>query len=51
MNKGEVMMLEELNAALRSWLDGYYHTREQERSNRRYRDLKPASSRASACRW
>lgn len=28
VNKGEVTTLEELNATLRSWLDGYYHTRE-----------------------
>jgi transposase InsO family protein len=28
VNKGEVTTLEELNAALRSWLDGYYHARE-----------------------
>lgn len=28
VNKGEEATLEELNAALRSWLDGYYHTRE-----------------------
>ena len=28
VNKAEVTTLEELNAALRSWLDGYYHTRE-----------------------
>lgn len=28
VDRGEVATLEELNASLRSWLDGYYHTRE-----------------------
>lgn len=28
VNKGDVTTLEALNAALRSWLDGYYHVRE-----------------------
>lgn len=28
VDRGEVTTLEELNAALRSWLDGYYHARE-----------------------
>ena len=28
VNEGEVTTLEELNATLRSWLDGYYHIRE-----------------------
>ncbi|RXZ84037.1 hypothetical protein EBB07_02760 [Paenibacillaceae bacterium] len=45
VNSGEVTTLEALNTALRSWLDGYYHTRENGSTKQSPRERFEASQR------
>jgi putative transposase len=48
VDQGKLTTLEELNSALRGWLDGYYHERVQgTRSGHRGRSLKPATVNGS----
>lgn len=46
VNKGEVTTLEELNATLRSWLDGYYHIRVHGSTNQSPRERFEASTKS-----